>query len=415
MKQTTRLLIAAHIGGGRGITSTSDSLRRAHMPPRNLIQAAIVAFTLACADPVRMIEAPTDLAEARASSGITIIDLGSISVDGASVARSVNRDGVIVGYAFTRKYEPDMYIHAMRWTVSPAGAVARDDLMSALALPPTADAQALSVNDAGSIAGVMRTSDQQYYHGFVLTAGNVATDVSAFPRCDGAPDQTNYSTVRDINNRGEIVGEKTLMPYVAGNPAYSYYADLNAPNPCVVQLPGLDTQPSGAAYSINDSSVIVGEGNDATTSWAIRWRNVGGIWTASRLGRERTRAWSINIRGDVAGQFNAVPERIDQRALLWKNTGGVLVERELGALDAATQSVANDVDSTGRVVGWAHNRQLYMRAFDWTESAGMRDLGTLGEKRAGAWAVSGKRIVGDSELPAPGRQITSHAVLWILP
>lgn len=373
-----------------------------HCPRRTL--AAMAAFLFACADPVRVIETPLELAEAKATPGITIIDLGSISVDGTSMARDVNSAGVIVGYAFTQKYEPGAYTHAIRWTVNTSGSVFREDLMSSLALPPTADALAFGVNSGGTIVGIMRTSDAEYYHGFVLSPTGAILDVSSLPRCDGAVDQTNYSTVQDINDNGEIVGQKVHFPLSGSTTGYAYYADLAAVAPCVVELPG------GAAYAINDNSVIVGE----NAGWAVSWRRISGTWTTANLGRVRTRAWSINTYGDVAGQFSPATSGIDQRALLWSNSSGTLVERELGALDAATQSVANGIDDSGRVVGWAHNRQLNMRAFHWTEGGGMRDLGTLGGKRASAAAVNGKRIVGDSEIATAGRQITAHATLWIL-
>jgi probable HAF family extracellular repeat protein len=365
----------------------------------------------ACADAARLTEPPLDRAEARATTGISVIDLGSISPDGGSIARDVNASGVIVGHAATRKYEPDSYTHAMRWTVSESGAVEQTDLMPVLGLPAIGDASALAVNDAGTIAGVMRRSDQENYQGFVLSASGVI-DVSTFPRCDGATDGTNYSNVRDINNHDEVVGEKAYIPNPSNLRGYSFYLDLRAASPCLVPLPGLSTP--GLAYAINDSSVIVGESFDAVVGWAISWRKANGVWTVSKLGRDSTRAWAINIRGDVAGQFAAPSSGIDQRALLWTNSAGGLVERELGALDAATQSVANGIDSSGRVVGWAHNRQLNMRAFDWTALTGMRDLGTLGGKRASAHAVNGKRIVGNSEL-GTGRTITGHATLWRLP
>lgn len=378
-----------------------------------LTLAATAALLVACADPVRLTEIPLELAEARATSGISIIDLGSISADGASYARDVNATGVIVGYDFTQKYEPGQYTHAMRWSVNEAGVVVREDLMSLLKLPSIADAQALAVNDAGTTVGIMRTSDAENFHGFILSASGAVSDVSTFPRCDGAFDETNSSYVRDINNHGEIVGQKVYFRTGSSATGYSFYLDLGAAAPCVVQLPGMVT--AGSAYAINDSSVIIGESYDGTASWAVRWRRTSGTWEVSKLGRASTRAWSINLRGDVAGQFAASTSGIDQRALVWMNSAGMLVEKELGTLGGATQSVASGIDDSGRVVGWAHNRQLYMRAFDWTETTGMRDLGTLGGKLASANSVNGKLIVGYSELATPGRAIITHATLWRIP
>ncbi len=372
--------------------------------------APIAALAIACADPLRPADVPADLVAARATNGISIIDLG-VAAGAGSVAKDVNAGGVIVGYATTRKYEPDSYYHAMRWTADAGGAVTQENLMSRLGLPAIADAMALAVNDAGMIVGGMRTSDQENYHGFVLSAAAVI-DVQSYPRCDGVADDRNYSFARDINNRDQVVGEKGYAPNPSNRPGYFFYLDLQAATPCLDQLPGLAT--GGAAYAINDSSVIAGESTEGIVNWAVQYRRISGAWTAMKLGRDSTRAWAINTRGDIAGQFNGPKSNVDQHALVWRNSAGALVEREPGTL-GGPQSVANGIDDAGRVVGWAHNKQWNMHAFDWTETAGMRDLGTLGGKRSSASAVNGRNIVGDSEIATLGTEIVNHATLWRLP
>lgn len=385
------------------------------MSHRSCVLAAVAALALSCGDPLRPadepIAIPDQLAAARATDGIRIIDLGSISADGASNARDVNASGVIVGNAQTRKYEPDSYMHAMRWTVSDADVVVREDLMALLGLPAIADAVALGVNDAGTIVGQMRISDQENYQGFILSASGVV-DVNTFRRCDGASEERNFSTANDINNRQEVVGS-TGYTSTSGSRGYSFYLDLRATSPCLDQLPALASA-GAAAYAINDSSAIVGESSEGPISWAVRWRRTEGVWGVSKLGRDSTRAWGINLRGDVAGQFLGPKSYTDQHALYWLRTGDALAEQELGTL-GGPGSVANAVDGTGRVVGWAHNKQFNAVAFDWTKTTGMRDLGTLGGKWASASAVNGKRIVGYSSVATPGRTITDHATLWRLP
>ncbi|GIV04528.1 MAG: hypothetical protein KatS3mg016_0103 [Fimbriimonadales bacterium] len=59
--------------------------------------------------------------------------------------------------------------------------------------------------------------------------------------------------------------------------------------------------------------------------------------------------------------------RVCAQSLTWLGTLG-------GGL-----SYANGVSSDGAVVvGWAHNASGLCRAFRWTSSGGMQDLGTLG-------------------------------------
>ena len=68
----------------------------------------------------------------------------------------------------------------------------------------------------------------------------------------------------------------------------------------------------------------------------------------------------------------------------------------LGVLPNGLYSYAYDVSADGAVVvGWAYNATFY-RAFRWTASGGMQDLGTLGSGWSEAYGVSagGSVVVG---------------------
>jgi probable HAF family extracellular repeat protein len=84
----------------------------------------------------------------------------------------------------------------------------------------------------------------------------------------------------------------------------------------------------------------------------------------------------------------------------------------LGTLPGYTSSEAYGVSADGSVVvGLARNAAEWYRAFRWTASGGMQDLGTLGGRDSAARGVSadGSVVVGAAETPPWGFY---HAFRW---
>lgn len=344
---------------------------------------------------------------------VVITDLGSPTSalgadDAGSIARAVNKWGVSVGTAATRKYEPGSYQHAMRWTIDPEGKVQMEDLMPLMGLASTADAFPTGINDLGTIVGSFRPSDNQAYpHAFVLEPTGM-THLHDLAPCSGEPLDANYSHASDINNRGEIVGVRQL---VGTTPYRAFF--LSLADRCIVELPSLGG--AAEARSINDASVITGWSLDQTGKRAVVWtKATDGVWTIRSLGPEGADAWGINVRGEVAGiQFVPNGDHLpNQLALAWLGDGAG-TPTNIGTLGGLA-SAAYGISESGQIVGWAHNQQENMRPFLWTP-AGMSDLGTLGGVRGSANAINGQWVVGNTEIFTKGRTLTGHATLWRIP
>jgi len=339
---------------------------------------------------------------------LQIIDLGSPTSalgadDAGSIARAVNKWGVIVGTAATRKYDPGSYQHAMRWTIDPEGNVRMEDLMPLMGLTTTADAFPGGINDLGIIVGSFRPSDNQTYpHAFVLEPTGM-THLNDLPQCSGAPLDANYSHANDINNHDEIVGVRELV----GTPSRAFFLSLT--NRCVVELPSLGG--SSEARSINDGSVITGRSAGRAVVWT---KSSSGVWTIRSLGPEGADAWGINMRGEVAGiQFVPNGDHLpNQLALAWLGDGAG-TPTNVGTLGGLA-SAAYGISESGMIVGWAHNKAQIYHPFLWTP-AGMRDLGTLGGQFGSANAIDGQWVVGNTQIRTARGSVTGHATLWKIP
>jgi probable HAF family extracellular repeat protein len=83
---------------------------------------------------------------------------------------------------------------------------------------------------------------------------------------------------------------------------------------------------------------------------------------------------AINNSGQVAGYTRSSDTAVPTRAFRWSPTAGML---NLGTLPGGGATSAADINDAGQVVGSALLSSLASRAFRYTDGVGMVDLGTL--------------------------------------
>lgn len=123
----------------------------------------------------------------------------------------------------------------------------------------------------------------------------------------------------------------------------------------------------------------------------------------------QTESWASGISADgrvvVGGAYTSGDAA--ERAFLWTQSGGMV---DLGTLGGA-ESEARDVSADGTVVVGKAESGAGPHAFRWTQAGGMVDLGTLGGSWSNAHGVSGNGevVVGGANTAG---NVTTHAFRW---
>ena len=124
------------------------------------------------------------------------------------------------------------------------------------------------------------------------------------------------------------------------------------------------------------------------------------------LGGGFAAAADINDAGQVVGW--SVDGTATRRAFLWTETEGM---KDLGTLGGTT-SEATAINAAGEVVGFSETATRREHAFLWTPERGMQDLGTLGEAGSIASAINNRGEVVGYTLAQIGDTFEYRALLW---
>jgi probable HAF family extracellular repeat protein len=193
------------------------------------------------------------------------------------------------------------------------------------------------------------------------------------------------------------------------------------------------TQVSSDAFDINTSGHVVGGAATANgASHAFLWTPGGTDGVPSNpqmkdlgtLGSDFSSARGINDNGQIVGWSYTASGSYD--AFLWTpgGTDGVPSNpqmKDLGTLPGFSNSIANDINGAGQVVGYVEKVGTSIDpedAFLWQNGVGMTDLGTL---RGGsglqtvATAINGSspvQVVGYGYTQVQPRSLHEHAFRW---
>lgn len=229
-----------------------------------------------------------------------------------------------------------------------------------------------AVNNAGTVAGWAQNA-----------SGNQQAFVSTPNGLKALSAASSESYAYGINNSGTVVG----TTYVNGTAHGTIWN-------------GSSTTDLGAntyAMAINNSGEVVGGNGDAFAVVNGQLQNLG-----NPQGVNWSAAYGINDSGTVVGDGQMANGTF--RGIIWSPGGSMILLGTLGG----SSSQATDINNGGEVVGFASVSSGYQHAFSMLDAI-MIDLGTLGGGSSYAYGVNNSgEIVGYSYL-ADGDQ---HAFLY---
>jgi probable HAF family extracellular repeat protein len=292
---------------------------------------------------------------------------------------------------------------------------------------------ALAVPVALSAQNAAKPHHHHQYHHYQLN------DVGTF----GGP-QSTYNQPqpgRFLNNSGMAVGgadTATPDPICFGLNGDCYVSNgfkwQGGVTHALSALPGFNGLNNATGVWISDTGLTTGvsqNGIDPLTGGpelkGILWGKDGSLTDLGTFGGSNSIGWAVNNGGQVAGvALNTIPDpytpnfvfnifgATQSRAFLWTKSAGL---QDLGTLGGA-DSGAFLINQRGQIAGQSFTNTTVnpttgiptLDPFFWDKTAGMIDLGTLGGTAGEAfWLNNRGQVVGASNTQG---DLVCHAFLW---
>jgi probable HAF family extracellular repeat protein len=160
------------------------------------------------------------------------------------------------------------------------------------------------------------------------------------------------------------------------------------------------------AHAINESGIIAGWATGTSSGHPVLWMGDSIIQVLDNPPGYAGEAVAVNNLGQIAVTGETNPQ--SYKAFLWENN----TYTDLGVLPGRNESIAEDIDSRGRIIGRSFTLGAGNSAgFIW-DAGVMTDLGTLGGS-TNAYAINELgQIVGRSFADQPGGTQRARAFLW---